>query len=59
MDNTHLPPISRRGVDAATRHSIARELSAIFGAELKLRSRLGRYRIYYGDEFIPEGGQVV
>lgn len=34
-------------------------LSEAFGAELKLRSRLGRYRLYYGDEFIPEGGQVV
>ncbi len=34
-------------------------LSEAFGAELKLRSRLGRYRLYYGDEFVPEGGQVV
>jgi len=34
-------------------------LSTAFGAELRLRSRLGRYRLYYGDEFIPEGGQVV
>lgn len=34
-------------------------LSEAFGAELKLRSRLGRYRLYHGDEFIPEGGQVV
>lgn len=34
-------------------------LSEAFGAELKLRSRLGRYRLYFGDEFIPEGGQVV
>lgn len=34
-------------------------LSTAFGADLKLRSRLGRYRLYYGDEFIPEGGQVV
>ena len=34
-------------------------LSEAFGAELMLRSRLGRYRLYYGDEFIPEGGQVV
>ncbi len=34
-------------------------LSQAFGADLKLRSRLGRYRLYYGDEFIPEGGQVV
>ena len=34
-------------------------LSEAFGADLKLRSRLGRYRLYYGDEFIPEGGQVV
>ncbi len=34
-------------------------LSEAFGAELRLRSRLGRYRLYYGDEFIPEGGQVV
>ncbi len=38
-------------------HSLS--LSQAFGAELKLRSRLGRYRLYYGDEFIPEGGQVV
>jgi len=34
-------------------------LSQAFGADLKLRSRLGRYRLYYGDEFIPEGGQVL
>jgi iron complex transport system ATP-binding protein len=34
-------------------------LSKAFDSELKLRSRLGRYRLYYGDEFIPEGGQVV
>ncbi len=34
-------------------------LSTAFGAELRLRSRLGRYRLYHGDEFIPEGGQVV
>lgn len=34
-------------------------LSTAFDADLKLRSRLGRYRLYYGDEFIPEGGQVV
>ena len=34
-------------------------LSTAFGADLRLRSRLGRYRLYYGDEFIPEGGQVV
>lgn len=34
-------------------------LSRAFNAELKLRSRLGRYRLYYGDEFVPEGGQVV
>jgi iron complex transport system ATP-binding protein len=34
-------------------------LSNAFGAEVKLRSRLGRYRLYYGDEFVPEGGQVV
>lgn len=34
-------------------------LSEAFGAELKLRSRLGRYRLYHGDEFVPEGGQVV
>jgi iron complex transport system ATP-binding protein len=34
-------------------------LSEAFGAELKLRSRLGRYRLYHGDEFVPEGGQIV
>ena len=34
-------------------------LSNAFGADLKLRSRLGRYRLYFDDEFIPEGGQVV
>ena len=34
-------------------------LSAAFGAELKLRSRLGRYRLYFDDEFVPEGGQIV
>ena len=34
-------------------------LSTAFDADLKLRSRLGRYRLYYGDEFIPEGWQVV
>ncbi|MGB0153814.1 MAG: ABC transporter ATP-binding protein [Verrucomicrobiales bacterium] len=34
-------------------------LSKAFDSELKLRSRLGRYRLYYGDEFVPEGGQVV
>jgi len=34
-------------------------LSEAFGSELRLRSRLGRYRLYHGDEFIPEGGQVV
>ena len=34
-------------------------LSRAFDADLKLRSRLGRYRLYFDDEFIPEGGQVV
>lgn len=34
-------------------------MSKAFDSDLKLRSRLGRYRLYYGDEFIPEGGQVV
>lgn len=34
-------------------------LSRAFDSELKLRSRLGRYRLYHGDEFVPEGGQVV
>ncbi|MDF2378249.1 MAG: ATP-binding cassette domain-containing protein [Verrucomicrobiales bacterium] len=34
-------------------------LSRAFDSELKLRSRLGRYRLYYGDEFIPEGGNVI
>lgn len=34
-------------------------LSRAFGSELKLRSRLGRYRLYHKDEFVPEGGQVV
>ena len=38
-------------------HSLS--LSRAFDSELKLRSRLGRYRLYYGDEFVPEGGQVV
>ncbi len=34
-------------------------MSKAFDSELKLRSRLGRYRLYYGDEFVPDGGQVV
>lgn len=34
-------------------------LSTAFGAEVKLRSRLGRYRLYYDDELVPEGGQIV
>ncbi|MEM9284184.1 MAG: ATP-binding cassette domain-containing protein [Verrucomicrobiota bacterium] len=34
-------------------------LSRAFDSDLRLRSRLGRYRLYYDDEFIPEGGQVV
>jgi len=34
-------------------------LSKAFDSELKLRSRLGRYRLYFEDEFLPEGGQVV
>lgn len=34
-------------------------LSRAFGSELKLRSRLGRYRLYFEDEFIPDGGQAV
>lgn len=34
-------------------------LSKAFDSELKLRSRLGRYRLYFEDEFVPEGGQVV
>jgi len=34
-------------------------LSQAFGSDLTLRSRLGRYRLYYGDEFAPEGGQVL
>lgn len=34
-------------------------LSRAFDSELMLRSRLGRYRLYYGDEFIPEGGNVI
>lgn len=34
-------------------------LSRAFESELKLRSRLGRYRLYYDDEFVPEGGSVV
>ena len=34
-------------------------LSHAFGAEVKLRSRLGRYRLYYDDELVPEGGQIV
>lgn len=34
-------------------------LTKAFGSDLKLRSRLGRYRLYFDDEFIPEGGQVM
>ena len=34
-------------------------MSKAFNGELKLRSRFGRYHLYYGDEFIPEGGQVL
>ncbi|MEM7603475.1 MAG: ATP-binding cassette domain-containing protein [Verrucomicrobiota bacterium] len=34
-------------------------LSRAFDSELKLRSRLGRYRLYYDDEFVPEGGSVI
>ncbi len=34
-------------------------LSKAFNSDLKLRSRLGRYRLYFEDEFVPEGGQVV
>tara|TARA_R110002096_G_scaffold233499_1_gene423547 strand:- start:1191 stop:2024 length:834 start_codon:yes stop_codon:yes gene_type:complete len=34
-------------------------LSRAFDSELRLRSRLGRYRLYYDDEFVPEGGQIV
>lgn len=34
-------------------------LSRAFGSDLKLRSRLGRYRLYYEDEFVPDGGQVI
>lgn len=34
-------------------------MSKAFDADLKLRSRLGRYRLYFDDEFIPEGGQVL
>ena len=34
-------------------------MSRAFNGELNLRSRFGRYRLYYGDEFIPEGGQVL
>lgn len=34
-------------------------LSESFGAEVKLRSRLGRYRLYFDEEFAAEGGAVV
>ncbi|MEM6278601.1 MAG: ATP-binding cassette domain-containing protein, partial [Verrucomicrobiota bacterium] len=34
-------------------------LSRAFDSDLKLRSRLGRYRLYHNDEFVPEGGSVV
>lgn len=34
-------------------------LSEAFGAEIKLRSRLGRYRLYFDEEFAAEGGAVV
>jgi len=37
----------------------SRSLSKAFDSDLKLRSRLGRYRLYFDDEFIPEGGQVM
>ena len=34
-------------------------LSEAFGAEVKLRSRLGRYRLYFDEEFAAEDGAVV
>ncbi len=33
-------------------------MSRAFDGDLKLRSRLGRYRLYFGDEFAPEGEVV-
>ena len=37
----------------------SRSLTRAFGSELMLRSRLARYRLYFRDEFIPEGGDVM
>ena len=34
-------------------------MSKAFNSELQLRSRLGRYQLYYGDELIPEGGRML
>jgi iron complex transport system ATP-binding protein len=34
-------------------------LSEAFGADVKLRSRLGRYRLYFDEEYSAEGGAVV
>ncbi|MDF1825774.1 MAG: ATP-binding cassette domain-containing protein [Verrucomicrobiales bacterium] len=34
-------------------------LSRAFKSELKLRSRLGRYRLYHEDEFVPDSGSVI
>lgn len=37
----------------------SRSMSEAFDSDLRLRSRLGRYRLYFDDEFIPDGGHVV
>ncbi len=34
-------------------------MTRAFEGDLVLRSRLGRYRLYFQDEFIPEGGEVM
>jgi len=34
-------------------------MTKAFGSDLMLRSRLGRYRLYFRDEFVPEGGDVI
>lgn len=34
-------------------------MTKAFGGDLMLRSRLERYRLYFQDEFIPEGGEVM
>lgn len=37
----------------------SRSLTRAFGGDLMLRSRLNRYRLYFQDEFIPDGGEVM